>query len=75
MPENQNKSVNTARVEYFATGYTREELKIMHPRIDLEPEWVKCPQCKRENSKETWAKFENKCPNCLGLLEKEGSNS
>jgi DNA-directed RNA polymerase subunit RPC12/RpoP len=57
--------------KYFATGYSREELKAMHPTIDLEPEWVKCPQCGRENSKETWQKFGGKCPNCNDLFDKE----
>jgi hypothetical protein len=32
-----------AREEYFATGYTREELTAMHPTIDLGPEWAKLP--------------------------------
>jgi rubrerythrin len=57
--------------KYSATGYSREELKAMHPTIDLEPEWVKCPQCGRENSKETWQKFGGKCPNCNDLFDKE----
>lgn len=57
--------------EYFATGYTREDLKAMHPSIELDPEWVKCPQCGRENSRETWNRFGSKCPNCRDLYGKD----
>jgi len=43
-------------------------------RTQDEPEWVKCSQCGRENSLETWVKFGDKCPNCQGLHDKETSS-
>jgi hypothetical protein len=38
--------------------------------LPSDDEWIKCPQCNRENSADTWAKFGNKCPNCGDLFAK-----
>lgn len=63
--------------EYFATGYSREDLSAMHPDIELTPDpaYKKCPQCKRENTIVTWEKFGGKCPNCSDLFDKDRAAS
>ena len=66
-----NANGQSAKNEYFASGYTRKDLKAMHPNVELEPEWVMCPQCSRENSRDTWDKFGGKCPNCRDLYGKD----
>ncbi len=38
-----------------------------------EPEWRKCPQCKRENSFASWEMNLGKCPNCDDLFSKESA--
>lgn len=43
------------------------------PSEVAEPGWKNCPQCYRENSAATWKEFGGKCPNCLGLYDKESA--
>lgn len=55
-------------------------VQLSAPRRDetfevVEEEWRKCLQCGRENSRETWKKNEDKCPNCNNLYEKECMNN